>query len=375
VRYEDIIGQTEAVTRLKNMVNEARVPHALLFSGREGYGVLPAAVVFSQHLLCAHRRPEGPCNECPQCRRAAALVHPDLHLVFPLATSKKVRTSDDLLKEFRELFQVNPYMTLNDWFNSLEAENKQPVIIVEESASILKKLSYTSYEGSYRIMLIWHPEAMNVQASNKLLKILEEPPDNTIFILVSSRADQLLATILSRVQQIHFHASTDAEITESLKLRFSVDERTAVETALLAEGSYGDAVALLESNDSAVSLLNRFQTFMRLALRFDAVKAMAWVEEFSRQGREQHKHFLQYALGVFRNCLMYNYGERSLVKLSGEERDFLTKFAAFIHSGNYERLIEEFNKDYYHIERNANPKILFTDLFLFTNEMLNIKAA
>lgn len=372
--YSDIVGHQEAKARLIKMVNEKRIPHALLFTGQDGGGNLPAALVFAQHLLCSQPTPDGPCAHCSACSRVAKLVHPDLHLVFPIAKSKHVKSSDSLIKTFREHFLNQPYTNLNDWFLQIDAENKQPIIPVEESADILRKLSYTSYEGSYKIMVIWHPEKMNTESANRLLKILEEPPDKTIFILVSCKPDQLLATIISRVQQVPFFKADEEEVAQALVRQYQVDSQAAKQAAMLSGGVYGEAQKLLHENDEGVSFLNQFQSFMRLGLRFDAIKAMDWVEDFAKAGREKHKQFLLYGLEVFRDALMYTYGDKSLVRLSGQERAFLEKFAPFVHLNNYERLVEEFNSNYQYIERNANPKIVFTDLIFQINELLNLKA-
>jgi DNA polymerase-3 subunit delta' len=373
VLYSDIIGQSEPKSRLLKMVKEERVPHALLFSGGEGSGNLPAALAFAQHLFCTAKTETGPCNACLSCQKVAKLAHPDLHLVFPIAKSKDVKSSDDLIKEFRETILNQPYLTLNEWFNELDAENKQPIIPVEQANDILKKLSYTSYEGSYKMMVIWQPEKMNNEAANKLLKILEEPPEQTIFVLVSNNPDQLLSTILSRVQQIPFYSCSEEEITNALVKQFGLNADTARQTAILANGNYGQAIELLKHSDENVSFLTNFQTFMRLALKFDCGKALTWIDDCASLGREKQKQFLQYALEVFRDSLMYNYGDRNLVRLSGQEKQFLEKFAPFVNQRNYERLVEEFNSNYYYIERNANPKILFMDLILKTNELINMK--
>ncbi len=371
--YAQIVGQQEPKQRLLKMVKEDRVPHALLFSGREGSGNLPAALAFAQHLYCTSKKAEGACGECAACNKVAKLIHPDLHLVFPIAKSKDVKSSNDLVKEFREAFLAQPYMSLNDWFNELSAENKQPIIPVEEANDILKKLSYTSYEGSYKMMIIWQPEKMNQEAANKLLKILEEPPEKTIFVLVSNHPDQLLATIISRVQQIPFYQCSEQEIADALVANYRINGETAKQTAMLANGNYAEAIALLTHNEESVSFLNNFQTFMRLALKFDCNKVLQWIDENATSGREKQKQFLQYGLEVFRDCLMFNFGDKSLVRLSGQEKQFLEKFAPFVSQKNYERLIEEFNTNYYYVERNANPKILFMDLFLKTNELINLK--
>lgn len=371
--YDQIVGQQEAKQRLLKMVNEDRVPHALLFSGKDGSGNLPAAVAFAQHLYCTAKTDRGPCNACAACQKVSKLVHPDLHLVFPIAKSKDVRSSNDLVKEFREAFLAQPYLSLDNWFNELSAENKQPIIPVEEANDILKKLSYTSYEGSYKMMIIWQPEKMNQEAANKLLKILEEPPEKTVFVLVSNNPDQLLATIISRVQQIPFYQCSEAEITAALIDHYHVNPEVAKQTAILANGNYAEAIGLLTHNEENVSFLNNFQGFMRLALKFDCNKALQWIDDNAASGREKQKQFLQYGLEVFRDCLMFNFGERNLVRLSGQEKQFLEKFAPFVTQKNYEKLIEEFNSNYYYIERNANPKILFMDLFLKTNELINLK--
>ncbi len=371
--YSQIVGQQEAKGRLLKMVKEGRVPHALLFTGKEGCGNLPIALAFAQHLFCKQKTESGACGTCASCNKVSKLIHPDLHLVFPIAKSKYIKSSNDLLKEFREAFLAQPYLSLSDWFNEISAENKQPIIPVEESSDILRKLSYTSYEGTYKIMLIWQPEKMNTEAANRLLKILEEPPDLTIFILVSTQPDQLLATIISRVQQIPFYNSSEKEIAEALILNYKVSEGIANQTAMLAHGNYGEAISLLAHNDDTVSFLNNFQSFMRLALRFDCAKALQWVDDNATTGREKQKQFFQYGLEVFRDSLMFNFGEKNLVRLSGQEKQFLEKFAPYITKKNYEKLIEEFNSNYYYIERNANPKILFLDLLLKTNELINLK--
>ena len=371
--YNKIIGQNEAKLRLKKMINEQRVPHALIFTGKEGSGNLPAAIAFIQHLYCTNKNDEGACGECNSCLKVNKLIHPDMHFVYPIAKSKDIKSSVDVVKDFREVFLQDNYLTLHQWFNEISADNKQPIIPVEEANAILKTLSYTSYEGSYKTMIIWLPEKMNTEAANKLLKVLEEPPDQTIFVLVSNSPDQLLPTILSRVQQIPFYALSDSEIETALQQQFKINPELAKQTALLANGSYSDAMALLTHNEESVSLLTNFQNFMRLALKFDCSKVLQWIDEMSSVGREKQKQFFQYGLEVFRDALMYNYGERNLVRLGESEKQFLEKFAPFINQNNYEKLIDEFNTNYYYIERNANPKLLFMDLFLKTNELLNTK--
>lgn len=372
--FNQVIGQAEAKERLWNMVSDARIPHALMFTGPEGCGNLPAAFAFAQYLFCRNRREHESCGECPSCLKAAKLAHPDLHMVFPIAKSKDVRKSDDVVKEFREVFLETPYITINDWFNSLDAENKQPIIPTEEANDIIRKLSYTSYEGGYKIMIIWQPEKMNAEAANKLLKVLEEPTDQTMFILVCNHPEQLLATIISRVQQIPFYKLKDDEIAAALVKQYNCQEAAARQAALLSDGSYREAQLLLQHNDSSAGFLAHFRAFMLVALKFDGFKASAWVDENAKTGREKQKQFIQYSLGIFRDCLMMNFATHDLVRHSGEEREFLNKFSRFVHQRNYEKLVDEFNNAYYYVERNANPKILFMDLVLKANELINIPA-
>lgn len=372
--FKNIVGQTPVKNRLLHMLHDGRVPHALMFSGPEGSGNLPTAFAFVQYLFCKNKTAEDSCGVCASCLKTSKLVHPDLHLVFPISKSKDVKKSDDLVKEFREVFLETPYMTLHDWFNSLDAENKQPIIPTDEANDILRKLSYTSYEGGYKVMIIWQPEKMNVESANKLLKILEEPPEQTLFLLVCNHPEQLLTTIISRVQQIPFYKIEMDDIKNGLIEQFSCQPQAAKQAALLSDGNYREAQLLLQHSDGGSAYLQNFRTFMLIALKFDAPKAVAWVDENSRIGREKQKQFLQYGLEIFRDCLMLNFGSVELVRHSGEEKEFILKFAKFVNQRNYEKLLEEFNSAFYHVERNANPKILFMDLIMKTNELINLPA-
>lgn len=357
------------------MVIDDRIPHALLFLGNEGCGNLPMALAFSQFIFCSNKQGHEPCQQCPSCQKINQLAHPDLHFVFPIASSKDVKISDHLISEFRETFLANPFMNQQDWFNELNAENKQPIIATEESGNIIKTLSYTSYEGGYKIMIIWQPEKMNAASANKLLKILEEPPDKTIFLLVSHSAEQLLTTIISRTQLVKFGLSSDNEIAVVLKSKYGLSDDTANYCAGLAEGNYREALKIAKEQDGNVALLQHFQSFMRAALNYDVFKMNAWIEETAAMGREKQKFYLQYSLQLLRECLLLNNGGEALVKARNEELNFLKKFAPFINMNNYQGLVDEYNKTFYHIERNANPKILFMDMSFTVNDLLNRKKA
>ena len=374
--FKNIIGQAPVKNTLLNMLHDSRVPHALMFNGPEGSGNLPAAFAFVQYLFCNNKQPQDSCGSCPSCLKVSKLIHPDLHIVMPIFLNKDkgIAKSDDLIKEFREQFIENPYLSLKDWFESIDAENKQPTIPTDEANDIVKKLSYTSYEGGYKIMIIWQPEKMNISAANKLLKILEEPPEQTLFLLVCNNPEQLLATIISRVQQIQFYKLNTDDVVNGLMEQFDCQPQAAKQAALLSDGSFRDAKILLQDVDGDNSYLQNFRNFMLISLKFDAIKAVSWIDENSKIGREQQKQFLQYGLEIFRDCLMFNFGSPDLLRHSGDEKEFIVKFSRFVNQRNYEKLLEEFNSAFYHIERNANPKILFMDLILKTNEYLNMPA-
>jgi DNA polymerase-3 subunit delta' len=289
-----------------------------------------------------------------------------------VALSKDVRVSTDVAAKWREAFLENPYITLFNWFESLDAENKQAVIGVDESAEVLRKLSLTTYESEYKIMIIWLPEKMNQSAANKLLKILEEPPDKTLFLMVCENEDQLLRTIVSRTQLIKITKIAENDLIKALVENHGMSAEAAEKTAHLADGNYAEALLLINENESAAQNLASFQKLMRASLKFNPQAVFAWIDEVNAAGRERQKNFINYALHIIRESMIINYGDQGLVKLGADEQEFVKKFAPFIHAGNIEKFTEELNKAYYHMERNANAKILFMDLAFKFNEFLNI---
>lgn len=371
MQFRDIIGQDEVKQRLLQSVKDNRISHAQLFCGPEGSGSLPLALAYAQYISCTGKTANDSCGTCSSCNKFSKLAHPDLHLTFPVILSKDVRTSDNLMKEFREAFLQSPYLSLFDWISFLEGENKQGVIGVEESAAILRKLSLTTYETEFKTVVIWMPEKMNTAAANKLLKILEEPPDKTLFVLVTGNEDQLLRTIVSRTQLIKVPKIADQDLREALMRRHGMDEKNAKRIAYLSEGSYRAALGNLSQHDA--SEWNNHQEFagwMRSCFRSDMREVLNWTETVARIGRERQKDFVSYALSMFRECLMMNFGSAALVRLSGDEMEFVKKFAPYITGTNASVLIEQFNRAIGHIERNANPKILFIHLSLHCMELL-----
>ena len=354
------------------MASTQRVAHALLFLGNEGGPQLPLALAFAQYLFCQRPGTTDSCGTCPSCLKVSKLAHPDLNLVFPVALSKEVRFSDHLIAEFREAFLTFPYLDLNDWFNTIDAENKQPIIAKDESQEMIRKLSFTSYEGRGKIMLIWMPEKMNSDAANKILKILEEPPEETFFFLVSAASDSLLPTIISRTQLVKVQAPTAPEIASVIGAAFSLSDAHALQVAELAQHNPREAFLLADENIASTQNFVLFQSFMRFCLRFDAFKISDWIDDFARIGREKQKQFILYSLHTFRNCLLWKHLPEQ-VSATEEEKAFLQKFHLYINPLNQEGLSIEFSKAFYHIERNVSAKILFMDLALKTNEQLNKK--
>lgn len=370
--FKEIIGQQAVKERLVRSHKEGRISHAQLFLGPQGSGSLPMALAYAQFISCTNKSEDDSCGTCSSCVKYNKLVHPDLHFVYPVALSKDVKTSTDVAVEWREAFLDNPYITLFSWFEQLAAENKQAVIGAEESGEILRKLSLTTYEAEYKILIIWQAEKMNPSAANKLLKILEEPPDKTLFLLVCENEDQLLRTIVSRTQLIKINKIKDADLMYALVSLHGQTAEAAEKISHLADGNYAEALLLLSENENAGQNLASFQKLMRASLKFDPKAVISWIEEISAGGRERQKNFLNYALHIMRESAMMNYGDDILVKLSGDEQEFVKKFSPFVHGANIERFIEELNKAHFHMERNASAKILFMDLAFKFNELLSV---
>jgi DNA polymerase-3 subunit delta' len=365
--FKDIIGQEEVKKRLIHSVQENRVSHAQLFLGAEGSGALPLAMAYAQYILCKTRRGGEACGICSSCTKSNKLVHPDIHFVYPVALKKgEVEKSTDVAAEWREAILENPYLNLSDWFSHLNAENKQPIIGVEESGEILRKLSLTTYEGEFKVMIIWMPEKMNIAAANKLLKILEEPPDKTLFILVSENEEALLRTIYSRTQLIKVNRISDEEIKKALIEKNQLAPTDAARIAYLADGNYNAALKLTGENIEENLHLNKFREWIRMCFKVDVVGLISWVEEIanSKVGRENQKVFLLYGLNILRECLVEMYGDKKLLRVDGEELDFVKKLSTLIDGNICKQLSDELNEAIIHIERNGSAKLIFTDLSL-----------
>ncbi len=393
MKFSDIIGQEPLKQRLKRTVTDNRVSHAQLFLGPEGSGKLALALAYAQYINCRHRTPEDSCGECPSCRKYGKLIHPDLHFIYPINKtkefeSKKTVFSTDFIVPWREfLLQNSYYVSLPDWFEKIGIEKKQGIINADDADTINRTLAYKAYEAEYKVMIIWMVEKMNTTSANKLLKNLEEPPDKTLFILISENQDQIIATILSRAQLIKFPGLPDSEIQNALEQGHSVNPSTASRIARLADGNYTVALMLAgKTGSGSVSLeaererFDIFREWMRRCFTIagnlkDYDKLQETIPRLIGDGsREKQKEMLIYSLNMFRICLQYHVGNHQLVKLDGEELEFVKNFSAFIHPRNIGYFDEELNRAIFHIERNANALIVLTDLSHLIARILKIPA-
>jgi len=377
MQFSKVLGQRAIKEKLIRMVTDQRIPHAMLFRGPEGVGKLALAIAFSGYIACENRTEFDSCGVCPSCVKYAKLAHPDLHFVFPVIkpSNKKTVVCDDFISQFRSFFIANPYSGINEWFSIIAGDAKQGVIYSNESQEIIRKLSLKTYESEYKVMIIWLPERMNNECANKLLKILEEPPDKTLFLLVSNSPDELLSTILSRTQQMNIPRLEAGDIVTALLSDPAKDitQHNALNIALIANGSYQAALNLLKESDEKKQNFERFVNVMRLAWQVGNKKDYAalrslkkWSEDMaaSSLGRERQKGFLSYSQHMTRENFILNLQHAELNYLDQEESTFSLRFAQFINEKNVEVLMREFSLAERHIEQNVNAKMVFFDLTL-----------
>jgi DNA polymerase-3 subunit delta' len=358
------------------------VSHAQLFHGPEGSRKLAMAIAYAQFINCPNRKfgsedsgPGDACGSCPSCIQISKLAHPDLHFIFPVATSEAVKkdpVSKDYLKTWREVLLENDFrLTLNDWYSAAGYERKQGYIVTDDCNEILRTLSYKSYESEFKVMIIWMADRLHSAAAPKILKILEEPPDKSLFILISENPEKIVSTILSRTQTIKFRKLSDVEVKKDLTSRLSCSAEEADRIVPVADGNLTRAVKILKQDENEAFNLEKFITWMRLCLKYQELdKTFKFVTEISKIGREKQKSFLSYALRIIRNGLLVKYHNPGLTRLNQEEEEFLKKFVNFINHETILIFTEELEEAQYHIDRNANPAILFMDLSMTITNLL-----
>ena len=375
--FSEIIGQQEIKKRFIRTVFEQRIPHAQLLRGPEGIGKLGLAIAYAQYICCENRSETDSCGVCPSCVKYKKLVHPDLHFVFPVIKppSKSSVVCDDFIADFRSMVLNNLYFSVNEWYAKISGDAKQGMIYGNESEEIIRKLSLKTYESEYKVMIVWLPEKMNLTCSNKLLKILEEPPEKTVFLLVSNEPDHIITTILSRTQHIHIPRLGEAEITKALLRNdeLEVEDVDAKYAAHIANGSYLSALAVLNEGDENKLNFDRFMLIMRLAWQVGNKKDHAslktlkkWSDDMAAAtiGRERQKNFLIYAQRMTRENFILNLQQPELNYLTSLEADFSKRFSLFINERNVEEIMTEFALAERQIEQNTNAKMVFFDLTL-----------
>ncbi len=382
MQFSEILGQEYIKSHLTKSADSGRIPHAQLFVGPEGSGTLPMAIAYAQYILCSNANGEnGGKNE--SCNiKFDKLSHPDLHFVYPTVATEDVKTkpkSSDFITDWRTFVTHNPYGSLFDWYAVLGVNNKQGEIRVDDAQEILKSLSLKSYEGGYKIMIVWMADKMNTPASNKLLKLLEEPPEKTIFILISEQEEEIIQTIRSRCQVLHFGGLPENCIAEALVSKKQIEPQVAATIAHQAQGNYNKALHLLEHDENDYLFDEWFVTWVRAAFKAkgnaSAIEDLIqWSDRIAGLGRETQKKFLEFCIEMFRQALLLNYECTSLVYLKPKVEKFqLANFAPFVNGNNIYDIFKELSDAMYHIERNGNAKIILTDLSIKLTRLIHKK--
>ena len=374
MRFCDIIGQEDIKKQLRQAVQDGRVPHAQLFTGKMGVGKFPLALAYAQYIACPHRTIEDSCGICPTCLQYQKLQHPDLHFAFPIVKGDAGDVCDSYMDKWRQMVLAQPYFDLDDWHVHMGTENKQAIIYEKESNEILRKLSLKSFGDGYKVMIIWQPEKMNVACANKLLKLLEEPPTKTLFILISEHPELLISTIISRTQEVRVPLLEKTTIAQALLSQYPhLAHAEALSIAHMANGSYIAATKEMNANEDNRRYFDDFVALMRNAWLVGQKKDYSallqlrkWSQEMadSKEGRERQKAFLQYAQRQLRENYIYNFHCADMNYQTEAEKNFSSKFAPFIHENNVERMMNELETAEQQITQNGNAKIIFFDLCL-----------
>lgn len=382
MQFSQILGQEHLKSHLVKSATLGRIPHAQLFVGPEGSGTLAMAIAYAQFILCQNVSNENSGGNESCNLKFEHFSHPDLHFIYPTVTTEDVKTkpkSLDFIADWRQFMTQNPYGGLFDWYQLLGVANKQGEIRVEDATEILKSLALKSYEGGYKIMIIWMADKMNISASNKLLKLLEEPLEKTLFILISENEEDIIQTIRSRCQVLHFNALPEKIIAEALISRENIEPRTATKIAHQTQGNYNKALHLLHQDGDEQPFEEWFVAWVRAAFRAKGNAAaiqdlILWSEEIAGLGRETQKKFLHFCIDMFRQALLLNYQTTSLVYMEPKVDKFkFENFAPFVNGNNINDIFKELSDAVYHIERNGNAKIILTDLSIKLTRLIHKK--
>lgn len=365
--FNDIIGQEQVKRRLIQEVQEGRIAHAQLFCGPVGSGKLPLALAYARYLCCPNRTATDACGTCPSCVKWEKLVHPDVHFIFPIvnkAKSPKVSVCNDFLPQWRQQLIANPYFYLSHWLDDMDAENKQAQIFTQESEEIIRKLSLKSSEGGYKVTIVWMAEKMNEACANKLLKLFEEPPARTVFLLITETPDMILPTIQSRTQRINIPRISEADIAAALQSKYGVQPVDSEKIAHLAGGDFIKALEAIQLNEENELFFNWFVSLMRLSYQRKIREMKQWSEQLASIGRERQKSFLDYCQRMIRENFIYNFHRPDMNYMTLQEENFSTRFAPFVNERNVMGIVHELTEAQIHIEQNVNPRMIFFDFAL-----------
>lgn len=364
--FRDIIGQSDIKKHLIESVHNGYVPHARMFHGSEGTGKLPLAIAYARYLNCTNQTNTDACGECPSCSKFDKLAHPDLHFAFPMVQKKaeKLLVCDHYLPQWRSFLSDITYFNLTDWLQYINAKNAQGMIYAQESEEIIRKLSLKVYEAKYKIMIVWLPEKMNLECANKLLKMIEEPPARTVFLLISEDLDKVIPTIKSRCHPIYVKPINYQDMISAITSNYSLTLSDAQSVAHIANGSYSKAIKLIEADDDSHVSLKLFDRMMSAASskKIKLIKEVA--DELSKTGREIQKNFLEFSLRMFREYFVSTLNVPELVYLNRHEQQLRQKYSTAINETNIDVLLHEFSLAHKQIEQNGNAKIIFLDLCL-----------
>jgi DNA polymerase-3 subunit delta' len=364
--FKDVVGQEALKKRLIQSVQDERISHAQLFSGPEGTGKIAMAIAYAQYISCKNRTETDSCGVCPSCHKYGKLAHPDLHFVFPIFNSPKTKNpvSDDFISEWREMVLTNPYFNLGSWLNFIEADNAQGMIYERESDSIYKKLNLKSFESEFKVMIIWLPEKMHVACSNKLLKLIEEPPNKTLFILITEDEEAVISTIRSRAQLVKFPFINKESIQAALLEMQEIDWDLIPDAVHLSNGNFIKAKAFINPGEDEQFYFRKFQDMMRYAYKREVLEQIQWAEEMAKIGRDKQKAFFAFALRLIREYFVMNMKRSTMVYLNQQEKEWGKQFAPFINERNIVAFFNEFELSIKHTSMNGNPRIIFLDTAL-----------
>ena len=363
--FKDIIGQESALAQLRSAVAEGRIPHAQLICGGEGVGKLALALAYARYLCCPHRHDGDACGECPSCKKFDKYAHPDIHFAYPVYRKSSPNVySDDFIDKWRLAVAENPYMALNQWMDHIGAENQQGLIYASQSEEIIRKLTLKSSEGGYKVMIIWMAEKMNVECANKLLKMIEEPPAQTIFLLVSENPDLLLPTIQSRVQRLTLPPNEEELIARALCNKYGLSDADARQIAHASAGSWLQAMETIHLGNRTKEYVELFMALMRRSYARDLKGMRQWADMVSGMGREPQKNFLIYCQRMIRESFICNFHRPEINYMNVDEANFTSRFAPFVNEKNIFGIMDELSEAQRHIEQNVNAKMVFFDLSL-----------